>query len=141
MKAKRADIAIGADIIAGFPTEDDAMFVNSLDLVRQCNIVHGHIFPYSPKLGTPAARMPQVPSPVIKARAKQLRDAVAVEKSHWLGSLSGTTQNVAVERGGLGGHSENFAYLRLNRAMPEGSIVAARVIGADDGILNAEVME
>jgi threonylcarbamoyladenosine tRNA methylthiotransferase MtaB len=141
MKAKRADIAIGADIIAGFPTEDDAMFVNSLDLVRQCNIVHGHIFPYSPKLGTPAARMPQVPSPVIKARAKQLRDAVAVERSLWLCSLSGTTQNVAVERGGLGGHSENFAYLRLNRAMPEGSIVAARVIGADDGILNAEVME
>lgn len=141
MKAQRADIAIGADIIAGFPTEDDAMFANSLDLVRQCNIVHGHIFPYSPKLGTPAARMPQVPSPVIKARAKQLRDAVAVEKSHWLGSLSGTTQNVAVERGGLGGHSENFAYLRLNRAMPEGSIVAARVIGADDGVLNAEVME
>nr|WP_315457792.1 tRNA (N(6)-L-threonylcarbamoyladenosine(37)-C(2))-methylthiotransferase MtaB [uncultured Sphingorhabdus sp.] len=141
MKAKRADIAIGADIIAGFPTEDDAMFANSVDLVRQCNIVHGHIFPYSPKLGTPAARMPQVPSPVIRARAKQLRDAVAVEKSRWLSSLTGTTQNVAVERGGLGGHSENFAYLRLNKIMPEGSIVAARVTCVNDGILNAEVME
>lgn len=141
MKAKRADIAIGADIIAGFPTEDDAMFANSVDLVRQCNIVHGHIFPYSPKLGTPAARMPQVPSPVIRARAKQLRDAVAVEKSRWLSSLTGTTQNVAVERGGMGGHAENFAYLRLNKIMPEGSIVAARVTGVNDGILNAEVME
>lgn len=141
MQAKRPDIAIGADIIAGFPTEDDAMFSNSLDLVSQCNIVHGHIFPYSPKLGTPAARMPQVPSPVIKARAKQLRAAVAVEKSRWLSSLPGTTQNVAVERGGLGGHAENFAYLRLNKAMPEGSIVAARVVCADDGILSAEVVE
>lgn len=141
MKAKRPDIAIGADIIAGFPTEDDAMFANSIDLVRQCNIVHGHIFPYSPKLGTPAARMPQVPSPVIKARAKQLRDAVAAEKSRWLASLIGTTQSVAVESGGLGGHAENFAYLRLNKIMPEGSIVAARVVCADDDILSAEVIE
>lgn len=141
MKAKRPDIAIGADIIAGFPTEDDAMFANSIDLVRQCNIVHGHIFPYSPKLGTPAARMPQVPSPVIKARAKQLRDAVAAEKSRWLASLVGTTQNVAVESGGMGGHAGNFAYLRLNKIMPEGSIVAARVVCADDNILNAEVIE
>lgn len=141
MKAKRPDIAIGADIIAGFPTEDDAMFANSIDLVRQCNIVHGHIFPYSPKLGTPAARMPQVPSRVIKARAKQLRDAVAAEKSRWLASLIGTAQNVAVESGGLGGHAENFTYLRLNKIMPEGSIVAARVVCADDSILSAEVIE
>jgi len=141
LKAKRPEIAIGADIIAGFPTEDDAMFANSIDLVEQCSIVHGHIFPYSPKKGTPAARMPQLPPPVIKARAKALREAVAVEKSRWLERLLGSIQNVAVENGGRGGHAENFAYLQLDKVMPEGNIVAARVLRSTDGILQAEVLE
>jgi threonylcarbamoyladenosine tRNA methylthiotransferase MtaB len=141
LKAKRPEIAIGADIIAGFPTEDDAMFANSIDLVAQCGIVHGHIFPYSPKKGTPAARMPQLPHPVIKARAKALREAVAAEKSRWLEGLIGSIQNVAVENGGRGGHAENFAYLQLDKVMPEGNIVAARVLRSTDGILQAEVVE
>jgi threonylcarbamoyladenosine tRNA methylthiotransferase MtaB len=141
LKAKRPEIAIGADIIAGFPTEDDAMFANSIDLVEQCSIVHGHIFPYSPKKGTPAARMPQLPPPVIKARAKALREAVAAEKSRWLQGLIGTIQNVAVENGGRGGHAENFAYLQLDKVMAEGNIVAARVLRSTDGILQAEVVE
>ena len=141
LKAKRPEIAIGADIIAGFPTEDDAMFANSIDLVEQCSIVHGHIFPYSPKKGTPAARMPQLPHPVIKARAKALREAVAAEKSRWLAGLIGTIQNVAVENGGRGGHAENFAYLQLDKVMAEGSIVTARVLQSTDGILQAEVVE
>ena len=141
LKGKRPEIAIGADIIAGFPTEDDAMFANSIDLVEQCSIVHGHIFPYSPKKGTPAARMPQLPPPVIKARAKALREAVAAEKSRWLEGLIGTIQNVAVENGGRGGHAENFAYLQLDKVMPEGNIVAARVLRSTDGILQAEVVE
>lgn len=140
LKAKRPEIAIGADIIAGFPTEDDAMFANSIDLVEQCGIVHGHIFPYSPKKGTPAARMPQSPHPVIKARAKALREAVAAEKSRWLDCLVGSLQNVAVENGGRGGHAENFAYLQFDKVMSEGSIVAARVLQSTDGILQAEVV-
>ena len=141
LKAKRPDIAIGADIIAGFPTEDDAMFANSVDLIRQCGIVHGHIFPYSPKKGTPAARMPQLPPQIIKARAKALRETVAVHRAEWMNSLEGTVQNVAVESVGLAGHAENFAYLKLDRIMAEGSIVAARVTNTQDGNLQAEVIE
>lgn len=140
MKKRRPDIAIGADIIAGFPTEDDAMFQNSIDLVRQCQIVHGHIFPYSPKKGTPAARMPQVGAQIIKARAKALREAVAVERAHWLQSLIGSAQKIAVEKGGYAGHAENFAYVKLDRPMPEGSIVSAQVMQIKDGALHAEVI-
>ena len=141
LKSKRPQIAIGADIIAGFPTEDDAMFANSIDLVRSCGIVHGHIFPYSPKKGTPAARMPQLPPVVIKARAKALRDAVATEKASWLTGLIGSTQYVAVESGGMSGHAENFAYVKLDKVMIEGSIVAAQVTHQQDGILQAEVIQ
>ncbi len=140
MQAIRPDIAIGADIIAGFPTETDAMFANSLALVEQCNIVHGHIFPYSRKSGTPAALMPQVPAKVIKERARALREAVAAKRDRWLASLTGSTQNIAVEMGGLGGHAENFAYVKLDRQMAEGSIVAAKVSGYKDGALRAEVI-
>ena len=140
MKKLRPEIAIGADIIAGFPTEDDAMFENSLDLVHQCQIVHGHIFPYSPKLGTPAAKMPQVPAAHIKARAKALRDAVAAERSGWLDTLTGSVQKIAVERGGRAGHAENFAYVGLDRPMPEGSIVSAQVMGIKDSMLQAKVI-
>jgi threonylcarbamoyladenosine tRNA methylthiotransferase MtaB len=140
MQAIRPDIAIGADIIAGFPTESDAMFQNSLDLVEQCNIVHGHIFPYSPKTGTPAALMPQLPAKTIKDRARALRGAVATTRDRWLASLRGKVQNVAVEMGGLGGHAENFAYVKLNRQMAEGSIVAVKVTGYKDGHLNADIL-
>ena len=141
LKSKRPQIAIGADIIAGFPTEDDVMFANSIDLVRACGIVHGHIFPYSPKKGTPAARMPQLPPVVIKARAKALREAVAAEKAFWMTSLIGSIQNVAVESGGMSGHAENFAYLKLDKVMTEGSIVPAKITALQDGILQAEVIQ
>ncbi len=140
MQAIRPDIAIGADIIAGFPTESDAMFANSFDLVGQCNIVHGHIFPYSSKTGTPAALMPQVPAKAIKERARALREAVAAKRDRWLTSLIGSTQNIAVEMGGLGGHAENFAYVKLDRQMAEGSIVAAKVNEHKDGQLHASVL-
>ena len=139
MQAIRPDIAIGADIIAGFPTESDAMFANSLDLVGQCNIVHGHIFPYSPKTGTPAALMPQVPAKAIKERARALREAVAAKRDRWLASLVGSVQNIAVEMGGMGGHAENFAYVKLDRQMAEGSVVVAKVSQLKDGQLHASV--
>lgn len=140
MQAKRPEIAIGADIIAGFPTEDDAMFANSLALVTECHIVHGHIFPYSPKAGTPAAKMPQVAASAIKARARALREAVAAESTLWLGSLIGTTQKIAVEKGGMAGHAENFAYVKLDRPQTEGAIVAARITGVEDAVLKGEAI-
>ncbi len=140
MQAARPDIAIGADIIAGFPTETDAMFENSLNLIDECNIVHGHIFPYSPKAGIPAALMPQVSAPVIKARAKALRTHVATRRNAWLASLIGSTHTIAVEKGGMSGHAENFAYVKLNRQMPEGAIVAARVTAFEKSQLQADVI-
>ena len=140
MQAKRPEIVIGADIIAGFPTETDTMFANSIDLVRRCRIVHGHIFPYSPKAGTPAALMPQVPAKAIKYRARALREAVALERDGWLASLIGSIQNVAVEMGGVAGHAENFAYVKFDRSAVEGSIVAARVTKYKDQQLHAEIL-
>jgi threonylcarbamoyladenosine tRNA methylthiotransferase MtaB len=112
IKAARPDVAIGADLIAGFPTETDEMHENSLSLIDECDIVMGHIFPYSPRPGTPAARMPQVAGPIIKARAGALREACARRRASWLQGLVGTTQNVLFERGGLG-HAENFAPVRV----------------------------
>ncbi len=112
LKALRPEIAIGADLIAGFPTETDAMHANSLDLIDACEIVMGHIFPFSPKRGTPAALMPRVPPAVAKARARRLRDATARRKALWLQSLVGTRQKVLVERADGTGHAENFAPVR-----------------------------
>jgi len=112
LKAARPEIAIGADLIAGFPTEDDRAAANSLALIDDCDISLAHIFPYSPRPGTPAARMPQVAPGVIKARAGRLRAAAARRKAVWLQGLVGSRQRVLVERGGRG-HAENFAEVEI----------------------------
>ncbi len=140
MKVARPDIAIGADIIAGFPTEDEAMFDNSLKLIADCDIVHGHIFPYSPKAGTPAAQMPQVPHAAIRDRARRLRDAVAEQRSRWLQSLVGSRQIIVAEAGGCAGHAENFAYIALDSKVAEGAIVETEILAANNGHLNARVV-
>jgi threonylcarbamoyladenosine tRNA methylthiotransferase MtaB len=114
LKAKRPELAIGADLIAGFPTETEDMHANSLRLVDECDIVMGHIFPYSPKRGTPAARMPQVAAPSVKARARRLREACARRKAAWLEGMVGTMQRVLMEKNGRG-HAENFAAVDLRR--------------------------
>ncbi|HKR24424.1 MAG TPA: tRNA (N(6)-L-threonylcarbamoyladenosine(37)-C(2))-methylthiotransferase MtaB [Allosphingosinicella sp.] len=113
LKAKRPEIAIGADLIAGFPTESDDMAENSLRLVEECDVVMGHIFPFSPKRGTPAALMPQLPPAIVKQRARRLRDACAARRTAWLDGLIGTRQRVLVEKDGFG-HAENFAPVRLS---------------------------
>jgi threonylcarbamoyladenosine tRNA methylthiotransferase MtaB len=138
LKAARPGISIGADIIAGFPTEDEAMFENSLALVAECDIVHGHIFPYSPRAGTPAARMPQVDRATIKARAARLRAACEDRRAAWLTSLVGTTQSVLVERSGASGHAENFAPVRFATPQPPSTIVAATITGLEKGVLIAQ---
>ena len=138
LKAARPDISIGADIIAGFPTEDEAMFENSLKLVEQCAIVHGHIFPYSPRAGTPAARMPQVDRATIKARAARLRSACETQRQQWLQSLIGSTQSVLVERNGLTGHAENFAPVRFETPQPPSSITSATITALENGVLIAQ---
>jgi threonylcarbamoyladenosine tRNA methylthiotransferase MtaB len=108
LKSRRPGLAIGADLIAGFPTETEAMHENSLRLIDECDIVMGHIFPFSPKKGTPAARMPAVPAPLVKERARRLREACARRRTAWLEGMVGTRQRVLMEKGGRG-HCENFA--------------------------------
>lgn len=132
LKAARPEIAIGADLIAGFPTEDETMFANSLALIDDCDIVFGHIFPYSARAGTPAARMPQVGRGVARERAATLREANARRRHAWLDAQTGRTTRMLVERDGLTGHGENFAALTLAAPTAPGRIVPVR-IGARDG--------
>jgi threonylcarbamoyladenosine tRNA methylthiotransferase MtaB len=136
LKMARPEIAIGADLIAGFPTETEAMFANTLALIDDCDIVHAHIFPYSPRAGTPAARMPQVAPEVAKARAARLRAAAATRRHTWLNSLIGSEQQVLVERPGDRGHAGNFAEVRL-APNPVGEIVSVKIKGVQDGRLTA----
>lgn len=114
LKAARPDIAIGADIIAGFPTEEEDMFARSLALLDDCDIVFGHIFPYSPRPGTAAARMPQLGRATIKARAERLRDWAKQRQASWLRSLLGTQQEVLVELDGRTGHAPNHARVEIS---------------------------
>ncbi|CAN5189933.1 tRNA (N(6)-L-threonylcarbamoyladenosine(37)-C(2))-methylthiotransferase MtaB [soil metagenome] len=142
LHARRPDIAIGADIIAGFPTEDDAMFANSLALVEQCSVVHGHVFPYSPRPDTPAARMPQVDPAVARERAARLRDACSAQRNKWLADHADTVVEILVERSGKGGHARDFAPARLTAPAEPGKIVAARVVGLEkDGLIAQEVAD
>ena len=112
IKAARADATIGADLIAGFPTETEEMAINSLKLLDECDVVAAHVFPFSPRPNTPAARMPQLPAGIAKARAARLREAAAARRRRWLDSLVGTVQPVLIENGGKG-HSDNFAPVRV----------------------------
>jgi threonylcarbamoyladenosine tRNA methylthiotransferase MtaB len=108
IKAARADATIGADLIAGFPTESEEMAVNSLKLLDDCDIVAAHIFPFSPRPDTPAARMPQLGRDIVKARAARLREAAEARRTAWLDSLIGSRQPVLIETEGKG-HTDSFA--------------------------------
>lgn len=133
LKAARPGIAIGADLIAGFPTETEAMHENSLRLIDECDIVMAHVFPYSPKRGTPAARMPQLPPSTVKRRAGALRAASARRRRRWLEAMVGTRQRVLVERQGRG-HAENFAPVQP-AAGEAGQIVEVSITGLENDVL------
>ena len=123
LKHARPEIAIGADLIAGFPTEDAAMAANSLALIDDCEIVHAHIFPYSPRAGTPAARMPQIDPEIRRERAAALRRAATRRKNLWLTGLVGTRHDVLIEAPGNRGHTPGFADVRLDQTHPIGDVV------------------
>ncbi len=127
-KALRPDMTFGADIIAGFPTETDAMFENSLKLVDDCDLTWLHVFPYSARPGTPAARMPAVPGPKIKERAKLLRDAGASAVTRHLAAQTGRAHRVLVEQPDMG-RTEQFTEVRFDMPQPEGQIVDAKITG------------
>lgn len=108
IKAARPDATIGADLIAGFPTETEEMAINSLKLLDDCDIIAAHVFPFSARPETPAARMPQLPREIVKARALRLREAAAERRGRWLDSLIGSAQPILIESEGKG-HADNFA--------------------------------
>ena len=134
LREKRPGIAIGADLIAGFPTETDAMHASNLSIIAELGIVHGHVFPYSIRPGTPAARMPQVGGATIKTRAAELRTAVADQRASWLASLVGTPLKVLAERDGTG-HAENFARVQLPPHIAAGSILTISPERVIEGML------
>jgi threonylcarbamoyladenosine tRNA methylthiotransferase MtaB len=136
IKVVRPDATIGADLIAGFPTETEDMALNSLKLLDDCEITAAHIFPFSPRPTTPAARMPQLPRELIKARAARLRAAAALRRQCWLNSLVETTQPVLIENGGKG-HTDNFAPVAIAGA-GRGEAGLARITGHDGDLLTAE---
>ncbi|NQY39217.1 MAG: tRNA (N(6)-L-threonylcarbamoyladenosine(37)-C(2))-methylthiotransferase MtaB [Henriciella sp.] len=137
LRAIRPEIAIGADIIAGFPTETEAAFENSLRLIEECEIAFLHAFPYSPRPGTPAARMPQLEKAVIKKRAARLRVAGAATLVKHLDTRVGWETEVLVERGNQGRLSD-FTPVRFDEISSEaGRPVRARIIGHDKTRLEA----
>jgi len=133
LRARRPEIALGADLIAGFPTEDGAMHAANRSIVRELGIVHGHIFPYSPRPGTPAARMPQLDKATIKARAAELRAEVAEVREAWLAGLIGSELSVLAESDGTG-HAGNFARVAVP-GTPAGAIVAVTPGTVEQGML------
>ncbi len=134
LRKRRTDIAIGADLIAGFPTETEAMHANSLSIISELGIVHGHIFPYSPRTDTPAARMPQVDKAIIKERASQLRMEVARVRSSWLRGLIGAELTVLAERDGTG-YAENFARVALPPGTAPRTLVTITPTQLENGVL------
>ena len=127
----RPDVVFGADIIAGFPTETEDMFARSLDLVEECGLTQLHVFPFSPRPGTPAARMPQLDRGVIKERAPRLRDTGDAALRLYLDSQIGRQRQVLTERGGIG-RTEQFTAVRLSAPLAPGAILDL-TIAAHDG--------
>jgi threonylcarbamoyladenosine tRNA methylthiotransferase MtaB len=126
----RPDVVFGADIIAGFPTETDEMFARSLDLVDECGLTHVHVFPYSPRPGTPAARMPQVAHETIKDRARRLRDKGEAALRRHLERQIGTRVRVLAEIGGIA-RTPQFTPVRLAAPATPGTIFDVGIAGHD----------
>src|SRR5205085_11223177 len=130
----RPDIAIGADLIAGFPTETEEMFRNSLDLVAECGIAFLHVFPYSPRPGTPAARMPQLDPALIRERAARLRAAGAAALKSELSARIGRDSDVLVEAPGRG-RADCYAAVRFDGALDPGTVARMRFAAAEGDTL------
>jgi len=135
IKTLRADATIGADLIAGFPTETKEMALNSLKLLDDCYVIAAHVFPFSPRPNTPASRMPQLSAELVKARAARLRAAASERRSRWFDSLVGTTQPLLIENNGKG-HTDSFAPVLIEGAARGGSGLG-RITGREADHLKA----
>jgi threonylcarbamoyladenosine tRNA methylthiotransferase MtaB len=138
LRARRPGIVFGADLIAGFPTETDAMFENSLGITDECGLTYLHVFPFSPRPGTPAARMPQLDKALIKDRAARLRERGEHRLDRFLSSEVGATRQVLIETEGSG-RTEHFAPVRFATRMVPGAIVNAQVTGRAASHLEARL--
>lgn len=136
MRCLRPDLVLGADLIAGFPTETEAMFRNSLSIVDACGLSFLHVFPFSARAGTPAARMPPVPGDVVDARARRLREKGEEALRRHLAAEIGRRHPVLVERGGIG-RTPYFTPVRLHRAAQPGAVIDLRIAGHDGARLVA----
>jgi threonylcarbamoyladenosine tRNA methylthiotransferase MtaB len=154
----RPDVIFGADMIAGFPTETDKAHAASLDLIERAGLTWLHVFPFSPREGTPAARMPQLTGDVVKTRAAELRSAAQFQEQAFLQSRIGTWDDVLMETGGIG-HSQQFAKVRISgqtirktrlngteddarpspHGLDAGKVYPVRITSMADGILEAEL--
>ena len=134
----RPDMVFGADIIAGFPTETDAMFENSLRIVEECGLTYLHVFPFSARPGTPASRMPQLPKSVIQERARALRERGRQRLDAFLGSEVGALRSILVETESSG-RTEHFASVKFAQRMSAGAIVRAKVTGRGNDHLEASL--
>ena len=134
LRARRPELAVGADLIAGFPTENEEHHAANLSIVRELAIVHGHVFSYSPRPDTPAARMPQVDRAAIVRRAAELRAAVAGMRDDWLRSLLGKPLAVLAEGDGTG-HAENFARVALPADAQRGELLTLTPTTLAEGVL------
>mgnify|MGYP001254145829 CR=1 FL=1 len=134
LRVRRPELAFGADLIAGFPTEDEEAHLANFSLIEDLGLAHVHVFPYSARVGTPAARMPQLTPAVIRARAAQLRGAAAAQRTRWLNAQLGRPHRVLAERDGTG-HAENFARVRLAPGTSAGTIVTVTPTRIEQGLL------
>ena len=135
LKCRRTDIAIGADLIAGFPTETEKHHAANLSILRDLDIVHAHVFPYSPRPGTPAARMPQIDRTTVKRRAAELRAEAAGLRTAWLNRHIGQSLQILAERDGTG-YSPDFARVKVPHDTARGSIVTVTPTTLEDNLLS-----
>ncbi len=140
VRDRRPDVVFGADIIAGFPTEDQGMFENSVSLLEECGLTWLHVFPFSARPGTPAARMPQNTGEVINSRARQLRQVAKSRIGMYLESQVGRHQAVLMESARTG-RTGGFAEVRLDSDAAPGTIIQAAVMGVDGHRLNAHIIQ
>ncbi|MEA1938274.1 MAG: radical SAM protein, partial [Pseudomonadota bacterium] len=139
VRALRPDVTLGTDLIAGFPTETEDMFENTRSLIDEADITFVHVFPYSPRPGTPAANMPAVSAVICKKRALLLREAGIVRREALLDRSLGERAHVLTETGDMG-HTAHFIPMRLDKHVSAGTLVAATVTGHKDGILMGECL-
>ncbi len=128
VRKRRPDVVFGADIIAGFPTETEDMFQRSLDLVDECGLTQLHVFPFSPRPGTPAARMPQLDRAIVKERAQRLREKGEAALRPYLAAQVGSQRLVLTERGGIG-RTEQFTAVRLAAPVEPGRLLDLTMTG------------